>query len=156
MEVWLKNLATCGDKIAVAESCTGGLVAARLTDGAGASLYFAGGAVTYTEAVKARVLGVPLAMLEQYGAVSESVARAMLQGVLRLYQATWGIATTGFAGPGGGTPENPVGTVYIATGQADKIKVCRYVWAGSRDYVRQQAASAAVLQLERQWTTKED
>ncbi len=145
-----------GETIAVAESCTGGMIAARLTEAPGASAYFAGGAVTYTDAVKTRVLGVPAAMLRMYGAVSEPVARAMAEGVLRVYQATWAMATTGFAGPGGGNAAEPVGTVYIATGRAGEIAVRRYVFAGNREDVRRQAVEAAWIQLERHWTVKEE
>lgn len=93
-------------------------------------------------------------MLARYSAVSEQVARAMVEGVLRLYGATWGMATTGFAGPGGGTAEDPVGTVYIATGRAGRIEVNRYVFAGGRTEVRRQATDAAWEQLRRQWMSQ--
>lgn len=151
---WPAVLAAHNETVAVAESCTGGLLAARWTDTAGASAYFIGGAVTYSDAAKQRVLGVSAEMLARYSAVSEQVARAMVEGVLRLYGATWGMATTGFAGPGGGTAEDPVGTVYIATGRAGRIEVNRYVFAGGRTEVRRQATDAAWEQLRRQWMSQ--
>lgn len=136
--------------IGTAESCTGGLVAARLTSVAGSSAYFVGGIVSYANDAKHRLLGVPEELLERYGAVSEEVARAMARGVRRVLGVDIGIATTGIAGPGGATPTKPVGLVYIALA-ADGVEQCRrFVWDGDR--AANIAASAeAVLRLVRSY-----
>jgi nicotinamide-nucleotide amidase len=99
--------------LAVAESCTGGLLADRLTDVPGASTVFLEGNVTYSDEAKARTLGVPVELFSSVGAVSEEVARAMAEGALKRSGATYSLSTTGIAGPAGGTPQKPVGTVYI-------------------------------------------
>ena len=103
-----------GMTIAVAESCTGGLIAARITDNPGSSAYFAGGVVAYSNAAKSELLGVPAAVLEEHGAVSDPVVRAMAEGVRERFGVDIGIATTGISGPDGGTPAKPVGLVHIA------------------------------------------
>lgn len=103
-----------GRTIATAESCSGGLVAERITSVPGASGYFLGGVVAYADAAKAALLGVPEAMLRQHGAVSDPVARAMAEGARARFGADLGVATTGISGPGGGTPEKPVGLVHVA------------------------------------------
>src|SRR6185437_10406301 len=100
--------------LAVAESCTGGYISHRLTNVPGASTVFLSGIVTYSNAAKQTFLGVRAETLERYGAVSESVAREMAEGARQAIRADYAIATTGIAGPGGGTPEKPVGTVFIA------------------------------------------
>lgn len=118
--------------IATAESCTGGLVAARITGMSGSSAYFLGGIVSYSNEAKHRLLGVPDLMLERYGAVSVDVALAMARGVRRKIGTDIGIATTGIAGPTGATPTKPVGLVYIALA-ADGVERCRrYLWNGDR------------------------
>ena len=118
--------------IGTAESCTGGLVAARLTSVAGSSAYFLGGIVAYANDAKQRLLGVPEEMLARYGAVSEAVARAMARGARGALGADIAVATTGIAGPGGATPGKPVGLVYIALA-ADGAERChRFVWNGDR------------------------
>jgi nicotinamide-nucleotide amidase len=103
-----------GARVAVAESCTGGRLAAAFTAGAGASDYFTGGVVAYSNDVKINVLGVGREAVEKHGAVSSEVARQMALGALRVFGADFAIATTGIAGPEGGTPEKPVGTVWVA------------------------------------------
>ena len=103
-----------GETVATAESCTAGRVAAALTRKPGSSAWMLEGAVVYSNAAKERLCGVPAAMLEEHGAVSEPVALALAQGVRQRSGATWGLATTGIAGPGGGTEDKPVGTVHIA------------------------------------------
>ncbi len=103
-----------GMTIAVAESCTGGLIASRITGNPGSSAYFAGGVVAYSNHAKSDLLGVPAALLEEHGAVSDPVARAMAEGVRERFGVDIGIATTGISGPTGGTPTKPVGLVHIA------------------------------------------
>lgn len=103
-----------GQTLAVAESCTGGSISARITAMAGASEYFLGGVTSYSNEAKASILGVSRADIEKYGAVSETVARQMAAGVLERFGADYGVSTTGVAGPGGGTAEKPVGTVWMA------------------------------------------
>jgi len=107
-------LAERGMTIAVAESCTGGLIASRITDNPGSSTYFAGGVVAYSNAAKSELLGVPAAVLEEHGAVSDPVVRAMAEGVRERFGVDIGIATTGISGPDGGTAAKPVGLVHIA------------------------------------------
>jgi nicotinamide-nucleotide amidase len=116
-------------KITSAESCTGGLIAALLTEIAGSSDVFDRGFVTYSNQAKEDMLGVPGAMIRQHGAVSESVARAMAEGAIRQSAAQLAVAVTGIAGPGGGTDEKPVGLVHIAAaraGEATLHRECRF------------------------------
>jgi len=108
-----------GDRIAAAESCTGGLVAAALTAVAGSSDVFDRGFVTYSNTAKSEMLGVPYWLIEKHGAVSEEVARAMAGGALTHSNASLAVAVTGIAGPGGGTADKPVGLVYFAAGRPD-------------------------------------
>jgi nicotinamide-nucleotide amidase len=103
-----------GMTVAVAESCTGGLIAKRITDNPGSSVYFAGGVVAYSNAAKTELLGVPAAVIEEHGAVSDPVVRAMAKGVRERFGADIGVATTGISGPDGGTASKPVGLVHIA------------------------------------------
>lgn len=139
-----------GRTIATAESCTGGLVAARIVGVSGSSAYFLGGIVSYSNEAKHRLLGVPDLMLERYGAVSADVALAMARGARRKVGADIGIATTGIAGPTGATPTKPVGLVYIALA-ADGVERCRrYHWDGDR--IKNITASAeAALRLVRSY-----
>jgi nicotinamide-nucleotide amidase len=103
----------------VAESCTGGIVAQKLTDVPGSSAYFLGGVVAYSNAAKQELLGVPAALLQEHGAVSEACARAMAEGVRARFGADLGVSTTGISGPDGGTPEKPVGLVHLALARAE-------------------------------------
>jgi nicotinamide-nucleotide amidase len=113
-------------KLAVAESCTGGAIASKFTAQAGASAYFQCGVVSYSNESKSEVLGVPMADIEQYGAVSEAVAKAMAEGVRKVAGADFAISTTGIAGPTGGSPEKPVGTVWIGVATPEKcFAVCK-------------------------------
>ena len=134
-----------GATLAAAESCTGGLVAKRMTDPAGASQVFAGGVVSYTNEVKERALGVPRAMLDEYGAVSAPVARAMAEGVRTVTGARLGVSVTGVAGPDGDGWGNPVGMVYIALAGAEGTR-CRLFRFGEheRGRIRSLAADGAL------------
>ena len=130
--------------LATAESCTGGLIAHRLTNVSGSSAYFLGGVVSYSNDAKQRLLGVPLATLVAYGAVSEPTARAMAQGARAAFHADLALAVTGIAGPGGGTPDKPVGLTYIALAAPDGEWVERHVWPGDRAAIKAQSAEAAL------------
>lgn len=138
-----------GLTVATAESCTGGLVAKRLTDAPGSSRYFLGGAVTYSNELKSRLLGVDPAFFPSFGAVSEEVALAMADGVLRMLGSDCAIAVTGVAGPEGGTPEKPVGLVYIATAIQDQIEVREFTMFRTREEIRARAAQTALDLLRR-------
>lgn len=138
-----------GLTVAVAESCTGGLVGKRFTDTPGSSDYFLGGVTAYHNDVKMDVLGVPAGMLAQYGAVSEEVAAAMAEGVRALLHTDCALSTTGVAGPGGGTEEKPVGLVYIGSVVDGVTEVERLMLWGRRDQIRERAALAAVDLLRR-------
>ncbi len=140
------ELGARGLTVATAESCTGGLIAKKLTDVAGCSSVVAGGAVTYQTREKTRILGVDAALIEENDVVSEAVARAMAQGALDTFAVDLAIATTGYAGPGGGTDRDPVGTVYIAVATRGKT-VCNRVSLGThrdRAYIREVAAVRAI------------
>jgi len=137
-------LAERGLTLAVAESCTGGLVGHRITSVAGASRYFLGGILAYADAVKVACLGVESALLEQEGAVSADVAEAMAVGVRRALGADIGAAVTGIAGPGGGSPEKPVGLVFLAVCDGEEGQVRRQQFAGDREEIRRQAATEAL------------
>lgn len=144
-------LALCraaGLKIATAESCTGGMIAAALTDVAGSSDVFERGFVTYANSAKCDLLGVDPALLEEFGAVSEPVARAMCIGALARAPVDLAVAVTGIAGPGGGTPAKPVGLVHLAAGRAHgAIRHRRQVFRGGRSGVRAGATAAALAML---------
>ena len=130
--------------LATAESITGGLVSHRICLVPGASDYFCGGIVSYTNEVKHRELGVPTELLERFGAVSDPVARAMAEGVRAKFGTDLAIATTGFAGPGGGTDENPVGTAFVALAHAGGTTVTRYGWLGTRYEIMSRTAKLAL------------
>lgn len=133
--------------IAVAESCTGGLIADRLTDVSGSSVYFERGLVTYSNEAKIQLLGVPADILEKHGAVSEETARAMAEGVRKLAGTNLGLSSTGIAGPTGGTKEKPVGTVYIALTDGEKT-VCRhYAYRWDRRRNKLISSEAALMML---------
>ncbi len=126
------------DVLATAESCTGGLVAECITNIPGASAWYAGGWVTYSNEMKMNQLGVQEEMLREYGAVSEQVAIAMCQGAILQSKATVALSTTGIAGPSGGTDIKPVGTVFIGCILAGEAQVNRYLFSGTRGEVREQ------------------
>jgi PncC family amidohydrolase len=130
--------------IATAESCTGGLVAARLTAVAGSSVYVDRGFVTYSNQAKMEMLGVPSALIDDYGAVSDQVAEAMAQGALKESNAGIAVSVTGIAGPGGGTEAKPIGLVYIGVATWEKAQSFSHRFSGDRASVRTQATDAAL------------
>lgn len=125
-----------GVTLSLAESCTGGMIAARITAVPGSSAYFLAGNVTYSNEAKSRMLEVPAELIERHGAVSAEVALAMATGARRGAGSDLALSVTGIAGPDGGTPEKPVGTVYIALADASSCIVERYNFQGDRDVVR--------------------
>jgi nicotinamide-nucleotide amidase len=136
-------------RLAVGESCTGGLLAERVTAVPGASEVFIGGIVAYDDAVKTELLDVPPATIEAYGAVSEEAARAMAEGAQRRFEAWAALAITGIAGPTGGTPDKPVGTVWLAARLGAETRVLKRVFPGNRSEIRARAAQAALDLLRR-------
>jgi nicotinamide-nucleotide amidase len=148
-EVVGELLAARGLTIAVAESCTGGLIASRLTDVAGSSRYVERGIVSYSNAAKTELLGVPAELIAQHGAVSEPVALAMADGVRARSRVGVGVGVTGIAGPGGGSDEKPVGTVAIAAVTADVTRSRVYRFLGEREQVKFQASQAALDMVRR-------
>ncbi len=138
-----------GATLAVAESCTGGLVASRLTDIPGSSDYFERGTVPYSPQAKEHLVGVPPELLSRCGAVSPEVARAMARGVRRSSGATLGLATTGIAGPGGGTPDKPVGLLFVALAWDSGEAVREFRLLGEREQVKYRGAQMALEMLRR-------
>ncbi|MEP6591253.1 MAG: competence/damage-inducible protein A [Gemmatimonadota bacterium] len=146
----LAKLRAAGKTLAVAESCTGGMLGQRLTAIEGASDVFLGGVLSYADAAKTALLGVPEGMITRQGAVSEAVAEAMVTGVQLRLAADVAVSITGVAGPGGGSEEKPVGTVWIATCWDGTVASTRYHFSGNRREVRERAVQAALLALWRQ------
>jgi nicotinamide-nucleotide amidase len=138
-----------GATLAVAESCTGGLVAERITSVAGSSRYFLGGAVVYSNALKTELAGVPAEMIERHGAVSREVASALAEGIRYRCEATLGVGVTGVAGPGGGTPEKPVGLVYHAVASDRGTEVIQRNYPGDRKRIRRFASTMALDMVRR-------
>ncbi|MDA8423366.1 MAG: competence/damage-inducible protein A, partial [Nitrospiraceae bacterium] len=136
-------------KIAVAESCTAGLIGARITNIAGSSEYFERGAVVYSNLAKTEMLGVPVDVIERLGAVSSEVAAAMAQGIKQAARTDLGLSVTGVAGPGGGTEKKPVGLVYIALASPQGIKTAEYRLLGSREQIRMRASQMALDMVRR-------
>lgn len=143
-------LRDAGLTLAVAESCTGGLVAHRITEVPGSSAYFLGGVVAYANEVKERLLGVRRTTLLEHGAVSPETALEMARGVRRLIGADLGVGVTGIAGPSGGTPQKPVGLVYVALVAPDGEWVEEHRWQGDRHANKALSAEAA-LELVRRY-----
>jgi len=133
-----------GLSVATAESCTGGLIAERITDVPGSSAYFLGGVVSYSNAAKAAMLGVPAAVLEREGAVSEPVVRAMAEGVRERFGSDFGVATSGISGPDGGTETKPVGLVWIALASAETTHADSFVFQVDRTRHRGLSAQVAL------------
>jgi nicotinamide-nucleotide amidase len=138
------RLAARGERVAVAESCTGGLLAELVTRVPGASAVMDLGVVAYADAMKEQLLGVAPAVLAAHGAVSEPVARALAEGIRRAARADWGVGITGIAGPTGGTPEKPIGTVHLALAGPSGTEHVHRTYRGDRERIRRQAAFEAL------------
>ncbi|HRO38413.1 MAG TPA: CinA family nicotinamide mononucleotide deamidase-related protein [Flavobacteriales bacterium] len=139
-----------GQTLSLAESCTGGFLSHLITSVPGSSAYYIGGVVSYANAVKMAELGIPRDMLELNGVVSGPVAEQMAMGVRTALKSDWAVSTTGIAGPDGGTPDKPVGTVWIAVAGPDGVVSERGVFMGTRDLVISRAATAALNMLRKQ------
>ena len=144
LEDFHKVALTTGVTIGTAESCTGGLVGKTLTDLGGSSGYYQGGIISYANTVKEQVLGVSSDTLATHGAVSEETAKEMVEGVFRVLRTDYAIATTGIAGPGGGSQEKPVGLVYIGIGTPRGITVHKEIFIGDRTSIRKSVAERAI------------
>ncbi|MCC6796222.1 MAG: nicotinamide-nucleotide amidohydrolase family protein [Candidatus Hydrogenedentes bacterium] len=140
----VKCLMVKGLTVSSAESCSGGLIAHRITNVPGSSACFLGGVVSYSNDAKERLLGVPHSALSAHGAVSEPVARAMAEGARGVFGTDHAIGVTGIAGPGGGTPEKPVGLVYIAVAGPRDTIVTKKFFTGTREAIKEQTADAAL------------
>jgi len=147
--VVLEQLRARKARLVVAESCTGGLLGARITAVPGASTVFIGGVVAYDDVVKSGTLDVPPELLDRYGAVSEEVVSAMAEGVQRQFAVAAALAITGIAGPGGGTPEKPVGTVWLAARFGAETRALKRMFPGDRGEIRARSAQAALDLLRR-------
>jgi nicotinamide-nucleotide amidase len=149
-EVVGEMLASRGKTLSVAESCTGGLIAMRLTEIAGSSRYFMEGVVSYSNDAKIRILNVPAEILEKHGAVSAETAEAMARGMRDRAQTDYAISVTGIAGPDGGTDEKPVGTVFIGFADDGACRSMKFTFPGDRYLIRWRASQAALDLLRRQ------
>jgi PncC family amidohydrolase len=136
-----------GLRLAVAESCTGGLISHLVTNVAGSSVYFVGGVIAYANEAKVHLLGVHQETLEKFGAVSSETVIEMARGVRNNLSADIGISVSGIAGPGGGTPEKPVGTVWIGLSTPKEELARHFHWTGNRLDVKEQSARAALMLL---------
>jgi len=148
-EVVGRYLALRHKTLAVAESCTAGLLSERLTRVAGSSNYFLGGAVCYSNELKTRLAGVPAELIAEHGAVSKAVARALAVGIRQRTGASIGVGITGIAGPGGGSDNKPVGMVFISLADERGVQVREFRFPGDRDRVRQLASIAAIEMIRR-------
>jgi nicotinamide-nucleotide amidase len=133
-----------GWTLSIAESCTGGLICDRITNVSGSSDYFMGGMVTYSNESKAKHLGIPLKYIKRYGAVSPEVARKMAEGVRKAFNTTFGLSTTGVAGPTGGTKRSPVGRVFIGVATGRKASVKKLDLRGTRRQIKEKATEKAL------------
>ena len=147
IEQLAEQLTRRGAFLATAESCTGGGIAQALTAVAGSSVWFDAGFVTYSNQAKSRLLNVSPGVIAGQGAVSEAVVKAMVAGAVSNSDADYAVAVSGVAGPGGGSPEKPVGTVWIAWGDGDEIQAERFLFAGDREAVRGQTTDTALTRL---------
>ncbi|GIK27051.1 MAG: CinA family protein [Chloroflexi bacterium] len=142
-----RRLTAQGASVATAESCTGGLIAHRLTNIPGSSAYVLGGVVAYSNAAKHALLGVDEAVLAEHGAVSAPVAEQMARGAQLAFGATYAVSVTGIAGPGGGSADKPVGLTYIGVAGPAGVTVERHIWAGDREQNKAHSADAALALL---------
>jgi nicotinamide-nucleotide amidase len=152
-ELVLQRARSQGLRLAVAESCTGGLLGARLTEIPGSSEVFVGGVIAYDNDLKVELLDVPPSMLAEHGAVSEPVARAMAHAAADRFGVSAALSVTGIAGPGGGTPAKPVGTVWFGCALHGSVETRRVLFAGTRYEIRARAAQAALMMLHRRLLT---
>jgi nicotinamide-nucleotide amidase len=143
-----------GWTLSIAESCTGGLICDRITDISGSSDYFMGGMVTYSNESKAEHLGIPLDFIRRYGAVSPQVARRMAQGVRKAFHTTFGLSTTGVAGPTGGTKRSPIGRVFIGISDGKRTWVRKLDLKGNRRKIKERAADKSLRFFMRYWLKK--
>jgi nicotinamide-nucleotide amidase len=148
-EVVARALLAAGQTVAVAESCTGGGLGERLTDRPGSSAYLLGGVISYDDEVKRSVLGVDPEVIRRHGAVSRECAREMAEGVRRLVGSDWALSVTGIAGPGGGTPDKPVGLVYVGRAGPDGVVVEEHRLRGGRRRIRERTVAMALHLLRR-------
>jgi nicotinamide-nucleotide amidase len=149
-KVVIEKLATFGDTLAVAESCTGGLLGGRITAVPGASQVFSGGIVCYSDSVKSNMLRVSPDDLQRHGAVSDVVARQLATNVRAKFGSTYGLAITGIAGPGGGSEKKPVGLVYVAVATPEKTTVEEHRFRGEREHIREISVQRALTILYRE------
>ena len=148
-QIVLYYLGMRAETLSVAESCTGGLVAERLTNISGASRSFAGGAVVYSNELKTAFAGVPAELIARHGAVSREVAASLAEGIRTRCATTWGLGVTGIAGPGGGSEEKPVGLVYVAVTDGKNTEVIEKKFSGDRHRIRHYSAQQALDLLRR-------
>ena len=133
-----------GVSVAVAESCTAGLIASKLTSLPGSSSYFKGGIVAYQNEIKTKILGVSQSIIDEKTEVSAEVVNQMAKSILEKFDAAFAIATSGYAGPTGGTNKNPIGTVFIAIASVVGVVVSRFVFSGNRQSIVNQASESAL------------
>jgi len=138
------RLRRCGQTLAVAESCSGGLLAHRLTNIPGSSAFFKLGVVAYSNEAKIRLLNIPREIIQRHGAVEACVAELMAQNVRRIVPSDFGVGVTGVAGPGGGTESKPIGLVYVAVAGATKCLSRKYYFQGDRLEIKHQSGSEAL------------
>ena len=136
-----------GISVAVAESCTSGLIASKLTLNSGSSAFFKGGIIAYQNDIKIKILGIDEQAILQYTEVSTEVVKQMAEGVRKSFLADYSIATSGYAGPSGGTNNNPIGTVFIAISSVSGVDVARFIFSGDRKSIVNQASEKAVSLL---------
>jgi len=136
-----------GWSLSIAESCTGGMISDRITNISGSSDYFEGGIVSYSNRAKAMVLSIPMRVIERYGAVSPQVARRMAQAVRKAFRTTFGLSTTGVAGPTGGTKKTPVGRIFIAVSDGKRTLVSMETFKGMRRKIKKQATERSLRVL---------
>jgi PncC family amidohydrolase len=136
-----------GVSVAVAESCTSGIIASKITSVSGASSYFKGGVVAYQNEIKVNVLGVSQVLIDEKTEVSEEVVVQMAEGVRRIFSVDYSVATSGYAGPSGGTNINPIGTIFITVSSSETTSVSRFVFEGDRQVVVNQASEKSLSLL---------